>query len=85
MKKQMNEKVEEAKVQKKEVKKSRKFFLYSEGKGFIRLDESDPIGMPNFEKGEAIFFESRAKAIFARDFFLKVKLADSIDILTKVA
>lgn len=85
MKKQMNEKVEEVKVQKKEVKKSRKFFLYSEGKGFIRLDESDPIGMPNFEKGEAIFFESRAKAIFARDFFLKVKLADSIDILTKVA
>lgn len=83
MKKQMNEKVE-VKVQKKE-KKSRKFFLYSEGKGFIRLDENDPIGMPNFEKGELIHFATRAKAIFARDFFLKVKLADSIDILTKVA
>ena len=70
---------------KKREKKNHKFFLYADGKGFIRLDEKDPIGMPNFEKGDAIFFESRAKAIFARDFFLKVKLADSIDILAKVA
>lgn len=84
MKKQMNEKTEEVKVQKRE-KKSRKFFLYSEGKGFLRLDESDPIGMPNFEKGELLCFATRAKAMFARDFFLKMKLADSIDILTKVA
>lgn len=84
MKKQMNEKTEEVKVQKRE-KKNRKFFLYSDGKGFIRFDESDPVGMPNFEKGELLCFATRAKAIFAKDFFLKVKLADSIDILTKVA
>lgn len=85
MKKQMNEKTEEVKVQKKEVKKNRKFFLYSEGKGFLRFDENDTTGMPNFEKGELLYFATRAKAIFAKDFFLKVKLADSIDILTKVA
>lgn len=84
MKKQMNEKTEEVKVQKRE-KKSRKFFLYSEGKGFIRLDESDTTGMPNFERGELLCFATRAKAMFARDFFLKLKLADSIDILAKVA
>lgn len=84
MKKQMNMKTEEVKVQKRK-KKNRKFFLYSDGKGFIRLDESDTAGMPNFEKGELLCFATRAKAMFARDFFLKVKLADFIDILTKVA
>lgn len=84
MKKQMNTKVEEVKVQKRE-KKNRKFFLYSDGKGFIRFDENDTVGMPNFEKGELLCFATRAKAVFARDFFLKVKLADSIDIFTKVA
>ena len=84
MKKQMNTKTEEVKVQKRE-KKSRKFFLYSDGKGFIRFDENDTTGMPNFEKGELLCFATRTKAAFARDFFLKLKLADSIDILTKVA
>ena len=82
--KKTNEKTEQT-ITKKRVKRNSKFFLYAEGKGFICLDEKDPSGMPNFEKGDAIFFESRSKAIFARDFFLKVKLADSIDILTKVA
>lgn len=84
MKKQMNEKTEEVKVQKRE-KKNRKFFLYSDGKGFIRFDGKDTSGMPNFEKGDLLQFTSRAEAIFARDFFLKVKIADSIDIFTKVA
>lgn len=82
--KKTNEKTEQT-ITKKRVKRNSKFFLYTEGKGFIRLDEKDPIGMPNFEKGELLSFETRAKAIFARDFFLSVKLAESIDILTKVA
>lgn len=61
------------------------FFLYAEDKGFIRLDENDSMGMPNFENGKPLFFETKAKAIFARDFFISVKLADNIDVLTKIA
>lgn len=65
----------------KRQKRNHKFFLYADGKGLIVMNASEP----NFNNGEVLYFESRAKAIFARDFFLKVKLADSIDILTKVA
>lgn len=65
-------------------RKNNKFFLYAEGKGFIKLAD-DPMSMPNFENGEPLVFETRAKAIFARDFFISVKLAESIDILAKVA
>lgn len=80
MKKQ-NEQVKEVKVKKE--RKQRKFFLYVEGSGFVTSGDSN--GLPTFNNGEPLFFESRAKAIFARDFFLKLKLADSIDILAKVA
>lgn len=76
-------KVEEAKP--KRMKKEHKFFLYAEGKGFIRLNEKDPIGMPNFKDGEIIHFATRSKAMFARDFFISVKLAESIDIFAKIA
>lgn len=83
MKKQMNEKTEEVKVQKKE-KKSRKFFLYVDGKGFIHLDKE--VGaVPNFDNGEILWYTSRRSALYAREFFISIKLADSIDILTKVA
>ena len=83
MKKQMNEKTEEVKVLKKE-KKSRKFFLYVDGKGFIHLDKE--VGAtPNFDNGEILWYPSRRSALYAREFFISIKLADSIDILTKVA
>jgi len=75
---------EQMAVKPKRMKKNRKFFLYAEGKGFIKLEEGT-LTMPNFENGEPLVFETRAKAIFARDFFLSVKLADSIDVLSKVA
>ena len=82
MKKQTNEKVE-VKVQKKE-KKSRKFFLYVDGKGFIHLNKE--VGAtPNFDNGEILWYTSRRSALYAREFFISIKLADSIDILTKVA
>ena len=65
----------------KRAKRNHRFFLYAEGKGLIAMNATEP----NFNIGEILYFESKSKAIFARDFFLKVKLADSIDILTKVA
>ena len=70
-------------VEVKKEHKLRKYFLYSEGNGFITV--GDGSGMPTFNNGEPLFFESRAKAKFARDFFITLKLANSIDILSKVA
>lgn len=66
------------------VRKQRKFFLYVDGKGFVRLPK-EAGSLPNFDKGEVLCYTSRAKAMFARDFMLDIKLADSIDILSKVA
>lgn len=62
----------------------RKFFLYVDGKGFIRLPREAGT-LPSFDKGEILCYTSRAKAMFARDFMVGIKLADSIDILSKVA
>ena len=87
----MKEKTTETKVEApknettKRAKRNHRFFLYAEGKGFIRLDDKDPTGMPNFEKGNLLFFTTRAKAIFARNFFIGVRMAESIDVLTKIA
>lgn len=81
--KKTNEKVEQVNT-KKRAKKNNKFFLYAEGKGFIRL-ANESLSMPNFESGDLLVFETRAKAMFARDFFVSVKLAESIDVLAKVA
>lgn len=66
------------------VRKQRKFFLYVDGKGFVRLPR-EAGSLPNFENGEVLCYTTRAKAMFARDFMLDIKLADSIDILSKVA
>ena len=69
--------------QKKERAK-RKFFLYVDGKGFIRLPRE--VGsLPSFDKGEVLCYTSRASAIYAREFFVGIRLAESIDILSKVA
>ena len=79
MKERHNEKNTEKKVRAK-----RKFFLYAQGKGLVVMS-NEANSMPTFNDGEALAFDTRAKAMFARDFFLKVNLAESIDILTKVA
>lgn len=76
-----NEQVTE--VKEKKMRQKRKFFLYADGKGFIT--SGDGSGLPTFNGAELLVFETKAKAVFARDFFLKLKLADSIDILAKVA
>lgn len=82
MKKQMNTKTEEVKVQKRE-KKSRKFFLYAEGKGLVALKPDSTT--PTFNDGQLLVFDNRRSAICARDILEKVKYAEKIDILTKVA
>ena len=74
----------EVKMQQKKVRAKRKFFLYAQGKGLVVMS-NEANSMPTFNDGEALSFDTRAKAMFARDFFLKVNLAESIDILTKVA
>lgn len=83
--KNQNEKTE-AKTEVKPVKKERakrKFFLYAEGKGLIAMSNAD--STPTFNDGELVWFNTKSKALFAKDFFLKIKLAETIDILTKVA
>lgn len=79
----MKKQTEKNATQKKERAK-RKFFLYAQGKGLVVMS-NEANSMPTFNDGEALSFDTRAKAMFARDFFLKVNLAESIDILTKVA
>lgn len=74
----------EASAKAEDTKKCRKFFLYAEGKGFIHL--SKEVGaMPSFDKGDILWYTSRKSAMYAREFFISIKLADSIDILSKVA
>lgn len=65
-------------------KKAKKYFLYVDGKGFIRVPREAGT-LPSFTDGEIICYTSRAKAIYAREFFIGIKMADSIDILSKVA
>lgn len=68
----------------KKERANRKFFLYVEGKGFVRLPR-EAGSLPSFEKGEILCYTSKARAVYARDFMVGIKLADSIDILAKVA
>ena len=74
----------ENKTAEKKVRAKRKFFLYAQGKGLLVMSK-EANSMPTFNDGEVLSFDTRAKAMFARDFFLKVNFAESIDILTKVA
>ena len=82
MKKTNNKSIEANEVKVRRQKKMTTFFLYVEGRGFIRGNET---GMPNFDNGELVKFNTRAKARFARDFFITMKVAESIDIFAKVA
>ena len=77
-----NEQKKEVNEQKKERAK-RKFFLYAEGKGLVATKPGT--GEPTFNDGELVWFNSRSKAMFARDFFVKMAVAEHIDILAKVA
>lgn len=82
-----NEAMSEVKT---EVVKTRKpraqklFFLYVNGKGFIRLDKQAGAG-PNFTDGEILSFNSKTSAIYARDFFINIGFAEEISIFAKIA
>lgn len=67
----------------KRMRKQHKFFLFAEGKGLVKTTTDS--GLPTFDDGEPVCFDTKAQAMFARDFFLKLKVAESIDILAKVA
>jgi len=82
--KQNNEKNETPEAAKpRRVRRERKFMLYVEGQGLIRIDNEGG-AMPNFTTGHIITYTSRSAAVFAREFFLSIKLAESIDIVAKV-
>ena len=81
MKKQNETKMNETTMKPKKERATRKFFLYVEGKGMIAMSNDTP----TFNDGELIWFNTKSKAMFAKDFFVKMKLAENIDILTKVA
>lgn len=74
----------ETKAAAPKTKKERKFFLYVDGKGFVRLPR-EAGSLPSFDDGEILCYSTRARAIYARDFMVGIKLADNIDILSKVA
>ena len=83
--KQNNAKMNTSEAEKpKRVRKERKFLLYVEGQGLIRIDNEGG-AMPNFTTGHIITYTSRSAALFAREFFLSIKLAENIDIVAKVA
>lgn len=85
MKKQNDKNNEQvAEVNEKKTRQKRKFFLYADGKGFVRAPRE--LGsLPGFDEGEILCYSTKAKAVFAREFLLGIKIADSIDILAKVA
>ena len=80
MKKQ-NEKNTNTDAKVRRQRKMTTFFLYNESHGFLRGDGN---GMPSFDAGDFVKFDSRAKANFARDFFVKIGVADKLDIFAKV-
>ncbi len=80
MKKQ-TEKNANTEVKVRRQKKMTTFFLYNEAHGFLRGSDNE---MPNFDNGEIVKFDSKAKARFARDFFVNMGVADSLDIFAKV-
>lgn len=78
----MKERHNEKNATQAKVKVRKQFFIYSDGNGMLRIDEA---GRPNFKSGELVVYATKGKATFARSFFMSMKIADSLDILTKVA
>lgn len=82
MKKQNEVKNETTKQMKQPKQRMPKlFFLFVNGKGFIRLDDTTG---PQFETGKLACFTTRLEAKHARNFFVMMHVADNIDIMAKV-
>lgn len=79
-------KVETAKVEAhvakpKRVKKNHTFFLYVPERGFIGPGDN---GMPVVGSVNPTHFSVRSKAMYAAEFFITLKIADEIAIVTQV-
>ena len=79
-------KVEAAKVEvpvakHKRVKKDHTFFLYVPERGFICGNEG---GIPVVGWQKPLTYSIRSKAVYAAEFFMTMKLADEVALVTQV-
>lgn len=79
-------KVEAAKVEvpvskPKRVKKNHTFFLYVPERGFICGNDT---GMPVVGWQKPLSYSIRSKAMYAAEFFMTMKLADEVALVTQV-
>ena len=86
MKKQNNEtknvtKVEVPVAKPKRVKKNHTFFLYVPERGFICGSDT---GMPVVGWQKPLSYSVRSKAMYAAEFFMTMKLADEVALVTQV-
>ena len=75
-------KVEVPVAKPKRVKKNRTFFLYVPEHGFIC--GNDDGGMPVVGWQKPLSYSLRSKAMYAAEFFITMKLADEVALVTQV-
>ena len=74
-------KVEVREAKPKRMKKNHTFFLYVPGRGFICGNET---GMPTVGWQKPLSYSIRSKATYAAEFFMTIKLADEVALVTQV-
>ena len=74
-------KVEEPVAKPKRVKKNHTFFLYVPERGFICGSDT---GMPVAGWQKPLSYSVRSKATYAAEFFMSLKLADEVALVTQV-
>lgn len=74
-------KVEEPVAKPKRMKKNHTFFLYVPERGFICGNEG---GIPIVGWQKPLSYTIRSKAMYAAEFFMTMKLADEVALVTQV-
>lgn len=74
-------KVEEPVAKPKRMKKNHTFFLYVPERGFICGNEG---GIPVVGWQKPLSYTIRSKAMYAAEFFMTMKLADEVALVTQV-
>jgi hypothetical protein len=74
-------KVEEPVAKPKRMKKNHTFFLYVPERGFICGNEG---GIPVVGWQKPLSYSIRSKAMYAAEFFMTMKLADEVALVTQV-
>lgn len=74
-------KVEEPVAKPKRMKKEHTFFLYVPERGFICGNEG---GIPVVGWQKPLSYSIRSKAMYAAEFFMTMKLADEVALVTQV-